>query len=105
MTRGSPARLEITPALLAAMFAAGRPKLARLKTLKTSRRKVVLMRLLKSIRRWTLMSNVIHPGPRRMLRPALPNMPDGTWVNAAGLNHCCTVPAPLGSPVRFGMPV
>ena len=42
------------------------------------------------------MSNVTQPGPRRMLRPALPNVPDVTRVNAAGLNHCSTVSAPFG---------
>ena len=30
-----------------------------------------------------------------MLRPALPKVPEGTGVNAAGLNHCATVSGPL----------
>src|SRR5205085_2011247 len=105
ITRASPARLEMTPAVAFTMLLSGRPRFARLNRLNTSRRTVVLKRPVISTRRCRLMSTDSQPGPRSVLRPALPNTPDVTRVYAAGLNHCSTVCAPFGSPVRFGRPV
>ncbi len=51
MTRGSPASAEMTPALAPAIFDAGRPKFARLNTLKMSARIVTFARFVTLMRR------------------------------------------------------
>src|SRR6266487_3590630 len=48
-------------------------------------------------------STLEMPGPKNVLRPALPNVPNGCSAKAAVLNHCAVVSGPLGScPVTFG---
>src|SRR5437588_2634590 len=51
----------------------------------------------------TATSNEAKPGPRTLLRPALPNVKAGGTANALVLNHSAAVALlNSGSPTRFG---
>src|SRR5262249_26790677 len=107
IVRASPASPVIVPTVvLFATSRLGRPKFARSVRLKTSQRSDTSRLPDPNTFFCRLMSTVIQPGPRRMLRPELPNVPDVTSWNAAGSNHLSTVGlSSVPSPIRFGRPV
>src|SRR5260221_10948515 len=77
MIRGSPARLVMVARVAVfEMLKSGRPRLARLNTLNASQRRIAPTRPLSLTRFWRLKSRLEYAGPRRMLRPALPNVPE-----------------------------
>jgi hypothetical protein len=83
----------------------GRRKLAWLNTLNISRRTWTSTSLGSLKRREMAVSTVLTPGPVRMLRPALPNVPAAGEAKAAVLNQRSgerSPPSRPGSPTRFG---
>ena len=106
MTRGSPARLEITPALLAAMFAAGRPKLARLKTLKMSSAE---RRVDAAVEVDAALNAHVERDPSRPAQDVAAGVAERArrHLRERGGIEPLLPPSrrPSGSPVRLGMPV
>src|SRR5687767_3230100 len=105
MTLASPASWVMVPTVALEMSALGRPRFTVLKTLNRSQR-TVTFELFPVLKRFCSdMLRLCHLGPRWLLRPALPKVPEGTATKSAGLNHWSTVRAPSPLPIWLGRPV
>src|SRR5581483_1623016 len=74
----------------------GGPKFTRLKRLKNSARNSRLVLSVRAVVLNSEKSKLARPGPLKLPRPTLPNVPAGGSENAAGLNHRCCVPRMIG---------
>src|SRR5690242_1027212 len=75
--------------------------------LKTSARNSSVMVSVSFMSLITAESRLANPGPLRMFRPALPNVPGGDRAKAEGLNQQVTVPTgePFGHDPVYGLPI